>query len=285
VIRSVEIAEGPRTRRPSRARPPSATTRFHRDCLLDLTAGGHAFLVGGGYALERYLGAGRSVGDLDLFVHPDDLDPILRHLDARGYRTERLFPHWLAKVWRGREHIDVIFDSGNAACPVDDEWFGHGVPAKVLDIDVRLCPPEEMIWSKAFVMERERFDGADVAHLLRACGERLDWPRLVRRFGLHWQVLFAHLVLFSFIYPGERHRIPPSLMRRGAVLVERETRERVTTRVCRGTLLSRAQYLVDIAEWGYEDARLAPFGAMTEEAAAIWTAAIDEEASRPLAPP
>jgi hypothetical protein len=29
------------------------------------------------------------------------------------------------------------------------------------DVPVIFCPPEEMIWSKAFVMERERYDGAD----------------------------------------------------------------------------------------------------------------------------
>jgi len=34
--------------------------------------------------------------------------------------------------------------------------------------------------------------------------------------------------------------------------------------------------------WGYEDARLAPYGSMTEEDASIWAAAIDTEVSRPL---
>jgi len=53
-------------------------------------------------------------------------------------------------------------------------------------------------------------------------------------------------------------------------------------RVCRGTLTSRAQYLVDLELWGYEDARLAPYGSMTEEDTSIWTAAIDTGASRPL---
>jgi DNA polymerase IIIc chi subunit len=47
-------------------------------------------------------------------------------------------------------------------------------------------------------------------------------------------------------------------------------------------LTSRAQYLVDLELWGYEDARLAPHGSMSEEDASIWTAAIDAEASRPL---
>jgi hypothetical protein len=56
-------------------------------------------------------------------------------------------------------------------------------------------------------------------------------------------------------------------------------------RICRGTLTSRAQYLVDIERWGYEDARLAPHGSMTDDEASIWTAAIDAEVSRPLGTP
>jgi DNA polymerase IIIc chi subunit len=47
-------------------------------------------------------------------------------------------------------------------------------------------------------------------------------------------------------------------------------------------MTSRAQYLVDVQLWGYEDARLLPHGSMTENEASIWTAAIDEAASRPV---
>ena len=139
-----------------------------------------------------------------------------------------------------------------------------------------------MIWSKAFVMERERFDGADVLHLLNACAETLDWSRLTRRFGRHWRVLFAHLTLFGFVYPSERRRIPEAVMRQCARFLDLEMRCAPARRVCRGTLTSRAQYLVDIERWGYEDARLAPHGSMTDDEASIWTAAIDAEVSRPL---
>jgi len=48
---------------------------------------------------------------------------------------------------------------------------------------VGLTPVEEMLWSKAFVMERHRYDGADIAHLIRARGEHFDWNRLLQRFG------------------------------------------------------------------------------------------------------
>jgi predicted nucleotidyltransferase len=274
---------------PARGRPGGSgvaapTRRFYRRVLAELNAAGVEFLVGGGHALERYLGIGRSVKDLDLFMRERDVPAALRHVEARlGHRTEVTFPHWLAKIIRDEEnHIDVIFNSGNAVCPVDDDWFRHAVPSTVMGEAVRLCPAEETIWSKAFVMERERYDGADIAHLLHARAETLDWPRLVRRFGPHWRVLLSHLVLFGFIYPSERRRIPEALLRRGLHLLQEEMRHAPTRRICRGTLTSRAQYLVDVQLWGYEDARLLPHGAMTEGEASIWTAAIDEAASRPI---
>ena len=58
----------------------------------------------------------------------------------------------------------MIFSSGNGVATVDDEWFAHAPEGEVLGLPVRLVPAEEMIWSKAFIMERERFDGADIMH-------------------------------------------------------------------------------------------------------------------------
>ncbi|HSE03918.1 MAG TPA: nucleotidyltransferase [Methylomirabilota bacterium] len=263
---------------------PAATRRFYRRVLEELNAASIPFLVGGGHALERYLGIGRSVKDLDLFMRERDVPAALAHVGRRlGYRTEVTFPHWLAKIQRDEhDHIDVIFSSGNSVCPVDDDWFRHAVPATVMGQAVRLCPVEETIWSKAFVMERERYDGADIAHLIHARAEQIDWTRLARRFGPNWRVLLSHLILFGFIYPSERRRIPEPLMRRCLQLLEQEMWQAPARRICRGPLTSRAQYLVDVQLWGYEDARLLPHGSMSEEDASIWTAAIDEAASRPI---
>ena len=49
--------------------------------------------------------------------------------------------------------------------------------------NTRLIPAEEQLWSKAFVQDRERFDGADVAHLILGRGRQFDWRRLLRRFA------------------------------------------------------------------------------------------------------
>jgi hypothetical protein len=44
--------------------------------------------------------------------------------------------------------------------------------------------------------------------------------------------------------------------------------------VCQGTIISRQQYLPDVLEWGYTDARLEPNGTMSAEEIADWTDAI-----------
>jgi hypothetical protein len=127
-------------------------------------------------------------------------------------------------------------------------------------------------------MERERYDGNDVAHLVHARASDLDWHRLLRRFGEHWRVLLSHLILFGFIYPGQRGAIPAwvsdELTRR---LQAEGTANPSTDKLCQGTLISRAQYLVDIGPWGYRDARLEPGIQMTPQDIAHWTRAIDTE--------
>jgi len=259
-------------------RVPAATREFYLRAMRLLDEADIEFLVGGAYAFERYTGIARHTKDFDIFVHPRDVQRVLDTLGAAGCETELPFPHWLGKARCGDDFVDVIFSSGNGVAVVDDEWFAHSVADEVFGRPVRLVPAEEMIWSKAFIMERERFDGADVAHILRASAGRIDWPRLVARFGDSWRVLMAHLVLFGFIYPCERHRIPPGVLSELSARLQRElATAEADPRVCRGTMLSRAQYLVDIERWGYADPRLAPEGNITEREAAIWTAGIADD--------
>ena len=152
----------------------------------------------------------------------------------------------------------------------------------MLGLAVKVVPVEEKIWTKAFIMERERYDGADVAHLIHACAPRMDWARLLQRFGPHWRVLLSHLVLFGFIYPSDRSLVPQWLMDELTERLRVETRS-VPPRGghCAGTLLSREQYLPDVAHKGYEDVRLGPHSTMTHDDVAEWTAAIDAPTPAP----
>lgn len=253
----------------------SDTAAFYRHLLETLNASRLPFLVGGAFAFACFTGIERDTKDLDLFIRRGDVERLADVLQAAGYATELTFPHWLAKVHRRGAFVDVIFNSGNGISPVDDGWFRHAADAQVLGVPVRIAPAEECLWTKAFIMERERYDGADVAHLLQAHAERMDWSRLLARFGPHWRVLLSHLVLFGFVYPGERARIPAWVMDDLLARLRREMLEPApATRLCAGTLLSREQYLSDVQQQGYQDARATALSTMTPEDVADWTNAI-----------
>ncbi|HEY5752159.1 MAG TPA: hypothetical protein VIT21_03345 [Chthoniobacterales bacterium] len=239
------------------------------------------FLVGGAFALRAYTGIERDTKDFDLMLRPPDVDAALTACRNAGLRAGHTFSHWIAKVHLGEHFIDLIYRAGNGLCEVDDDWFAASREADVLGRKLRLCPPEEIIWQKAFIMERERFDGADVLHLLRGCARSMDWPRLLGRFADNWRVLLSHLILFGYVYPDERELIPARVLddllaRLAEEISGPRERPRNERPLCRGTLLSREQYLPDVEQWGYDDARIVGPSQMTPQEIIAWTNAIDD---------
>jgi hypothetical protein len=81
--------------------------------------------------------------------------------------------------------------------------------------------------------------------------------------------------MFGYIYPSERDRLPSWVMH---TLIERLQAALAAPppaqRICRGTLLSRQQYLHDVQAWGYLDPRAEPDNPMTDAEIATWTAGI-----------
>jgi len=255
---------------------------FYRRAMAALDEAGVPFLVCGAFALARYTGIHRHTKDFDVFLRRRYLDRALGALAGIGLQVEHPFPHWLAKAYQGELFVDLIYSSGNGVAEVDDLWFEHAADGEVLDVPARLCPAEEIIWSKSFIMERERYDGADVAHLLRCRGPVLDWNRLLEHFaGADARVLLAHAVLFGYIYPGERDNVPRWVMDELLARLAADQASAAPERLCRGTILSRSQYLIDVEEWGLQDARRRPLGRMSDEELERWTeAAREEEAKR-----
>jgi hypothetical protein len=99
----------------------------------------------------------------------------------------------------------------------------------------------------------------------------------LNRFQEHYRVLLSHLILYGFIYP-QQSDIPAALLDELLDRLNREDRFAFSSRkVCQGTLLSRAQYLVDIEQSGYEDGRLVPRGNMTADEIERWTMPVREE--------
>jgi len=237
--------------------------QFFRDVLLAFRRSGIPFLIGGAYALTHYTGIRRRTKDLDLFVYPRDGRRIVRTFAEEGFESRMVCSYWLAKIGGPEALVDIIFASRNGICRVDEAWFGHSEAGILYGVPVRVIPPEEMMWSKGYVMERDRFDGADICHLIRERAESLDWGRLLERFGDHWPVLLSHLILFGFVYPSHRGLVPDSVIRELVDRWRRTDRASSRRRLCRGPLLAQSQYMIDILRWGYHDARRVPPAGLT----------------------
>ena len=56
---------------------------------------------------------------------------------------------------------------------------------------MRIVGPTELIWSKAFIQLRHRYDGADVVHVILKQSDQIDWRRLLDYMEVHWEVLLV----------------------------------------------------------------------------------------------
>jgi hypothetical protein len=232
----------------------SEAEAFYADSLEKLKEAGFPFLVAGTYAVCAFAGINRPTKDLDVFCKAGDYPRILASFQHLGFDTEVEDERWIAKVRRGECFFDVIFNSTSAVVPVTEAWFEEDHRAKIHGVEVRLVPPTELVWSKCFVQNRERYDGADVAHLILKLHEQIDWKRLLAYMEPYWEVLLTHLLKFRFTYPSEREAVPRWLFRELLDRLNAHAELPVPqTKVCRGRLFSGTDYLIDVRDWGFAD--------------------------------
>ncbi|WP_207425590.1 nucleotidyltransferase [Pedobacter sp. SYSU D00535] len=227
---------------------------FYKEALELLHESGSSFMLGGGFALYKYTGLYRDTKDLDIFCKPSEYPKIMKHFAERGYKTELTDARWLAKVFKGEYFIDIIFDTVNNICRVDDSWYEHATEGEFAGEKVKFLPAEELLWCKIYVQNRERFDGADVNHLILRYGKQLDWKRILFRLDQHWHLLLSQILIFQFVYPSEYHEIIPQwlfdeLMDRAK---DQYAIPPAVEKVCRGPVIDQTQYEVDIKEWNYK---------------------------------
>lgn len=230
-----------------------AATQFYSEALQLLNEHGTKYLLGGAAAFFHYTGCFRDTKDLDVFCKSSDYPKILKFFEERGFRTEITDARWIAKVFSGEYYIDIIFDTPSGICGVDDSWFAGSTHCEVAGVPTRVIAAEDLIWCKIYVQNRERYDGADVNHVMLRYGQKLDWQKVLDRLDRHWQLLLSQFLNFQFIYPSEFQKIIPrplfdELMLRAAQLYELPAS---LERVCRGPILDQTQYAIDIKEWNF----------------------------------
>jgi Nucleotidyl transferase of unknown function (DUF2204) len=232
---------------------PEKQEALAREVLLALGRQRIPYAVAGAFALLQHTGICRYTKDLDLFLTAQNWSAALRYLHRLGFECEVCDPVWLAKVHRDNYFVDLITGMSNAAVSVDDSWIRHALPAVVLGVQTRVLAPEEVFVSKLFVTRRERFDGADIAHIIYGTRGNLDWGRILQLVGEHWEMLLWALVFFRYVYPAQTHYVPAvlwqDLLGRYLKLVsESDGRSRF-----RGSLIDDNMFAIDVKEWGLDD--------------------------------
>ncbi len=224
-----------------------------REVLSLLNSEGVPYAVSGAFALKEHTGICRNTKDLDLFLSQEEVPRALEALQKAGFEVEIRDPVWLAKAHREGFFVDLITGMSNGIIVVDPSWIQRGTPSEIMGIPVRVLAAEELLASKLFVAFRERFDGADIVHLIHATRGKLDWDRVLQLAGEHWQLLLWVLVLFQYVYPYESETVP---WRVWEELIE-DFRENLQAPNAgpnfRGTLLDDRMFAIDVNEWGLDN--------------------------------
>jgi len=96
---------------------------FYAEVLKILKESKFTFMVAGGFAVNAFTGLRRRTKDIDIFVKAGDYPKILNKFTSLGYKTQVSDERWIAKIFKGKFYVDVIFGSSNLVAPVTDDWF------------------------------------------------------------------------------------------------------------------------------------------------------------------
>jgi hypothetical protein len=208
------------------------------------------FAVAGAFALRQHTGISRDTKDLDVFLTSANAVKALKVLATEGFECEVCDPVWLYKAHRNEFYVDLITGMSNAAIVVEDSWIERAKPAVIHEVTTRVLAPEELIASKLFVTRRERFDGADIAHVIYGTQGKIDWQRVMELIGEDWEMLFWALVLFRYAYPAQTNYVPRELWQDLIHRYEKTVSNSDPQAKFRGSLIDDKMFAIDINEWG-----------------------------------
>lgn len=207
-------------------------------------------VVSGAFALHEHTGIWRDTKDLDLFMPANEVGKALRLLEKDGFQTEIRDPVWLAKACRGDYFVDLITGMSNGVIRVDYSWVKRASRSDVFGISIRVLAPEELIASKIFVTRRERFDGADICHVIYGTRGNIDWNRLLHLAGEHWEMLLWCLVLYHYVYPAHTQYVPREIWDELLQRFKIELQHPNKNLQFRGSLIDEKMFAIDVEEWG-----------------------------------
>ena len=211
------------------------------------------YAVSGAFALRQHTGICRFTKDLDLFMTAETSKQAFAYLRERGFECEVCDPVWLAKARKDEFFVDLITGMSNGVIVVENSWIERARAAVVHGVTSRVLAPEELVASKLFVAKRERFDGADIAHIIYGTYKAFDWKRELELVGENWEILFWSLVLFRYVYPAQTHYVPAEVWRELLEKFQKTVTTRDSKARFRGSLVDENMFAIDLNEWGLDN--------------------------------
>lgn len=170
------------------------------------------FVIGGGFAFSFYARRWRNTKDLDFFIRRQDRDKAIDTLDEIGfvdYHDQRPYDRsWIYRGFKDGNIIDVIWEMANHRAAVDDAWFARGQDVPMRDRRVLMVAPEDLIWLKLYVFQRERCDWPDLLSVLYSRVESIDWDLLIDNVGQDRVLLASLMALFAWVSPERSDAVP-----------------------------------------------------------------------------
>jgi hypothetical protein len=203
-------------------RLPDEEWQVYQRVVEEARKAGIRFAFGGAFATAVYTGELRNTKDFDFYILPDDREAMKEAIGRAGLTDhfDRL-PYdrsWIYRASQGDVLVDAIWAMANQRTPVDMAWLRRGPLVEIRGERLRAIPIEELIWSKLYVLQRERTDWGDVLNLIAAQTEAIDWPHLLVRLGEDAPLLTAALAVFSWLDPLRACGIPAAVWDRLGLL-------------------------------------------------------------------
>lgn len=172
---------------------------------------GAPFAVGGGLAAMTYAGQWRDTKDLDLYILRRDRDELIgatKDLGLHDYYEKQPYDReWIYRSYNGDCIIDLMWAMANQRAQVDESWF-QGAQVETDGVRFRLLAPEEALWSKLYVLQRDRSDWPDILNLLYGVGPEINYRRVLCNLGSDAPLLAGVLVLFAWLCPARALQFP-----------------------------------------------------------------------------
>ncbi len=176
------------------------------------------FALGGAVAFGTYTGRWRNTKDMDLYIAPENREAMVEAMSAAGLTDYfEVLPYdrrWIYRGHAGNTIVDAIWSMANYRAQVDETWIHYGPVTECGDMQVRVLPPEELIWSKIYILQRERCDWTDIINVFHAIGPSLDWDHLFDRMGEDCRLLAGALSVFSWVDPEVARQLPQVVWQR-----------------------------------------------------------------------